>query len=73
VSISNPASALGEAIGWLIEDELQRILEPVCKRYGYVYDRGGPRPGKRKGVKLSMVNRSGNKYQLDAVIEEPGG
>jgi len=73
VTTKNPASALGEALGKLIEDELERIISPICKARGYVYDRGGSRPDKRKGIKLTMVNRSGNKYQLDAIIETPGG
>jgi hypothetical protein len=39
----------------------------------YIYDRGGDRPDKRKGVKLSMVNKSGNEYQLDGVVETSDG
>lgn len=73
MSVSNPASALGEAVGKLIEDELERIIKPVCEEKNYIYDRGGERPEKRKGVKLKMVNRSGNEYQLDGVIESPDG
>lgn len=73
MTVKNAASALGETIGKLIEDELQRIIAPLCRERGYVYDRGGERPGKRKGVKLAMVNKSGNIYQLDGVIEAPGG
>ena len=34
---------------------------------------GGIRPGKRSGVKLFMINRSGNTYQLDGVIENSQG
>ncbi len=70
--VKNVGSALGEAIGKLIEDELERTLRPLCESRGYVYDRGGQRPEKREGIRLTMVNKSGNEYQLDAVIETPG-
>ncbi len=69
--VKNTASALGEAIGKLIEDELENILRPICEEYKYIYDRGGSRPRKRKGVSLNMINASGNKYKLDAIIENP--
>lgn len=71
MAVKNVASALGEAIGKLIEDEIERTLRPLCVEKGYIYDRGGERPEKRKGKKLAMVNKSGNEYQLDAVIETP--
>jgi hypothetical protein len=71
--VKNPASALGEAVGKLIEDELEQTLALVCSQHGYIYDRGGERPAKRKGVKVSMINKSGNIYQLDAVIENSKG
>jgi hypothetical protein len=69
MQVKNVGSALGEAIGKLIEEELERTLRPICESRGYIYDRGGQRPEKRKGIKLTMVNKSGNEYQLDAVIE----
>lgn len=71
--VVNSASALGESIGKLIEDELENTLKPICDKVGYLYDRGGVRPGRRPGVKLQMVNKSGNVYQLDAVIENADG
>jgi hypothetical protein len=71
--VKNPASALGEAVGKLIEDELERTLSPLCSKRGFIYDRGGERPSKRTGVKVAMVNKSGNVYQLDGVIENSVG
>lgn len=73
MAVSHSASALGEAIGKLIEDELERIISPACQNVGYYYDRGGKRPDKRRGVKLAMINKSGNEYQLDGVVETPDG
>ncbi len=71
--VKNTASALGEAVGKLIEDEIERTLSPICREHRCVYDRGGKRPKKRKGVLLVMVNTSGNRYQLDGVVENPNG
>lgn len=71
--VRNTASALGEAVGKLIEDEIERILRPICQQCGYTYDRGGPRPDRRRGKTLSMVNASGNEYRLDGIIEKPDG
>ncbi|MBI4727663.1 hypothetical protein HY768_10685 [candidate division TA06 bacterium] len=70
--VTNTASALGEAIGIIIENEIENILKPICNDGGYNYDHGGERPG-IKGVKLSMVNKSGNRYQLDGVIKNAKG
>lgn len=47
--VKNTASALGEAVGKLIEDEIERTLRPICGTVGYVYDRGGSRPSARRG------------------------
>jgi hypothetical protein len=69
MKVKHAASALGETIGKLIEDEIERCITPICKQRRYYYDRGGKRPDTRNGVKLSMVNKSGNLYQLDGVIE----
>jgi len=71
--VVNSASALGEAVGKLIEDEIESTLKPICEKDGYYFDRSGIRPDKRSGVKLLMINRSGNTYQLDAVIENSSG
>ena len=71
--VVNSASALGEAVGKLIEDEIENTLKPICEKDGYYFDRGGIRPEKRSGVKLFMINRSGNTYQLDGVIENSNG
>lgn len=69
----NTASALGEAIGLLIENEIEKLIKPICDMAGYFYDHGGARPGIRQRVKLSMVNKSGNSYNLDGVIENSKG
>lgn len=71
--IASPGSALGEAIGKLIESDVSRAVKEVADKYGLYTDMGGLRPDKRKGVKLTMINGSGNKYQLDTVVEDKDG
>jgi hypothetical protein len=71
--MANNASALGEAIGHLIEAEVQRIVrESVTDLECYV-DTGGERPGIRNGKKVLLVNDTGNSYQIDTVVEDSNG
>ncbi len=71
--IASPRSALGEAIGKLIEIEISQAVKQVAEKYNLYTDIGGRRPDKRRGVKLSMINSSGNEYQLDTVVEDKQG
>lgn len=71
--IASPGSALGEAIGKLIEIEISNTVKEVAGKYGLYTDTGGSRPDKRSGIKLSMINSSGNEYQLDTVVENREG
>lgn len=66
----NYASALGEAVGKLIEARMADLLTPVAESYGYYYDRGGTRPGVRRGKTLALANASGIRYRIDGVIED---
>lgn len=65
MATSNHASKLGEAVGHLIEAEVQRIIKEVVEPHGCYVDVGGARPGKRKGTKLLLVNDTDNEYQID--------
>ncbi|MBI4802660.1 MAG: hypothetical protein HY796_09085 [Elusimicrobia bacterium] len=56
----NPASALGEAVGHLIEAGVQNIIRATVEHLGYFVDTGGKRPGVRKGTKLMLVNDTDN-------------
>ncbi len=71
--MSNPASALGEAIGKSVEHEIQTIIQQVVAPQGLYVDVGGSRKGKRKGAKLLLVNETGNRYQIDTVVEDKDG
>jgi hypothetical protein len=66
----NPASALGESIGHLIEAEVQSLVSKTTTDLECYVDIGGKREGKRKGKKLLLVNDTGNQYQIDTVVED---
>lgn len=69
----NPASALGEALGHLIEAEVQALTKEATSGLECYVDTGGKRQGKRKGSKLLLVNDTGNQYQIDTVVEASNG
>jgi hypothetical protein len=69
----NFASQLGEAVGNAVEAEIKRIIQEVVQPYGLYVDVGGRRPGKRKGLKLLMVNDTGTEYQIDLAVENKAG
>lgn len=57
--VSNPASALGEAVGKLFESAVRQGLEDVVTERGYTI-----RPAR-------LQNGTGNVYQIDAVVFDP--
>lgn len=67
--VANPGSALGEAIGALIESEVNRLLRPIAEENGCVYVTVGPN-NKRNGrpTKLLLKDVDGNEYNIDSVI-----
>lgn len=67
VDIANPGSALGEAIGALLEEEIHRILRPLAEASNCVYvstrtNHAG------KSTKLILEDNDGNGYNVDSVI-----
>lgn len=67
--ISNPGSALGEAIGIVIEDALNETLEPIAKANDCVYVTVGPKNIETKlDTKLLLTDSNGVEYNIDAVI-----
>lgn len=71
--IASPGSALGEAVGLLIESEVVSAVRQVAGQLGFYADTGGPRPERRRGVQLTLANGVGNRYQLDCVVEDAEG
>ncbi len=67
--VANPGSALGEALGTLLEREIHSFFESFVKERGYIYVTSGLQntTGDRTG-KLILEDHAGNKYNIDAVI-----
>lgn len=68
-TITNPGSALGEAIGAEMEKALNAFLEPLAENLGYHFiskGLGESRTGRPK--KLLMYDRFGTEYNIDSVI-----
>src|SRR6266498_820978 len=67
--ISNAASALGEAVGGLIEVALNRNLDEIATANGCIYISAGPRnPKTGKDTKLLLEDANGVEYHIDGVI-----
>ncbi len=70
--VANPGSTLGEAIGLLIELEVNNLLRPIAEEQGCVYVTAGrPNPRTKQPTKLLLRDSAGNEYQIDAVIANP--
>lgn len=67
--IANPGSTLGEAIGALIEREVNRLLRPMAEEKDCVYlSVGKPNPKTGRATKLLLHDMAGNAYNIDSVI-----
>jgi hypothetical protein len=67
--VSNPGSALGEAIGVLMENALNRKIKPIVEALGYVYISTGPiNPKTGKNTKLKLKDEYGIEYAIDSLI-----
>jgi hypothetical protein len=67
--ISNPGSALGEAIGVLVESAIHKLIKPIAEENGCIYISTGlfnPKTGKSK--KLILRDENGIEYNIDSVI-----
>ena len=66
---TSPAHKFGQLVGNLIEDVLEPVLQEYCDKRQLYLDTKGPRPGVRKGRKLTWKDKYGNEHDLDFVIE----
>ncbi len=67
--VANPGSTLGEAIGALIEREVNRILRPIAEDNGCVFVSAGRiNPKSGRPTKLLLKDTAGNEYNIDSVI-----
>lgn len=67
--VANPGSALGEAIGALLEGEIHRILKPLAEEADCIYVTTGPKDLRTgQPTKLVLEDSDGNEYNIDSVI-----
>jgi hypothetical protein len=67
--VANPGSALGEAIGALLEAQIRQILKPLAENSGCIYITTGPASLKTgEPTKLILTDSDGNEYNIDSVI-----
>jgi hypothetical protein len=67
--VANPGSTLGEAIGALIEKEVNRLLQPIAEENGCAYiSIGRPNPRTGRPTKLLLKDAAGNEFNIDSVI-----
>ena len=63
--ISNPASAIGEAVGHIIENQLKVLIESISRKHGDRLVSSGD-----NSKKLLMKDHWDNQYDIDMVIED---
>ena len=67
--VSNPGSAIGEAIGCLMENALNCTIGQLVQPLGYIHVTAGPRNVKTgKVTKLLLTDKNGVEYNIDSVI-----
>jgi hypothetical protein len=67
--VANPGSTLGEAIGTLVELEVNRLLKSIADENDCEYITAGPiNVRTNKPTKLLLRDFLGNRYQIDSVI-----
>ncbi len=67
--VANPGSALGEAIGALLEEEIHRILKPLAEASNCIYISTGANDAQSgRLAKLILEDSDGNAYSVDSVI-----
>ncbi len=66
--VSNPGSALGEAIGSLLEQEIHILLRPIVEQHGAIYITSPQEISAKARKKLILTDQDGNDYEVDAVI-----
>jgi len=67
--VANPGSALGEAVGALLEEEIHRILKPLVEEANCLYIATGTHDATtNRPAKLILEDADGNQYNIDSVI-----
>ena len=68
----SPSHALGQIIGFAMEEAVYDILKDISRDYSLYLDKQGPR-NIRKGLKkVTWIDYENNKHDLDFVLEKDG-
>jgi len=67
----SPSHKFGQIIGDVLEEAIEPLLRGFAQDHGLYLDRKGPRTA-RKGKSVSWTDASGNKHDLDFVLEKGG-
>ena len=70
--VASPGHKLGQIIGVLLQRTFKGLLLDFAARNDLYCDMAGPRPGVRKGRKVTWFDQSGNPHDLDYVLERGG-
>lgn len=68
----SPSHALGQIIGYAMEQAFFTMLQPIAAEFDLFLDRQGPREAREKKKKVTWVDENGNKHDLDFVLERSG-
>lgn len=69
---TSPSHALGQIIGYTMEQAFFELLIPVANDYSLYLDRQGPRVARGARRKVTWVDDKGNRHDLDFVLEKNG-
>lgn len=67
----SPAHKLGQIIGNVVEDAIEPLLRKFAAKQNLYFDKKGQRSA-RKGKKVALEDKYGNKHDLDYVLERGG-
>lgn len=67
----SPAHRFGQIIGEVLEAAIEPLLVKFARAHRLYLDKKGARPA-RPGNKMTWTDRSGNKHDLDFVLERGG-
>lgn len=68
----SPSHALGQIVGYTMEQAFFDMLLPVADEFLLYVDRQGERPARGRKKKVTWVDDRGNKHDLDFVLERNG-
>jgi hypothetical protein len=68
----SPSHALGQIVGYAMEQAFYQMLLPVAEEFSLFLDRQGPRRSRGTKKKVTWIDDHGNNHDLDFVLERNG-